>query len=74
MTDEPRAEPAPLNTLSVVGLVVFGLLGVAGLFGLPALQARGVGFYTGFWLVAAVELVAALGVAASVLTLRRGRD
>ncbi|MFB6304840.1 MAG: hypothetical protein ABEH47_06715 [Haloferacaceae archaeon] len=74
MSGTDGATPEPLNVYSVVGLVVFGLLGVAGLFALPALRARGVGFYTGFWLLAAVELVAAFGVAASVLTLRGGRD
>jgi hypothetical protein len=71
--DEAYDDPESLNRLSLVGLVVFGLLGVGGLFALPALQSTGVGFYRGFWILAAVELIATFGIAASVLTMHRER-
>lgn len=73
MTDEEYGDPEPLNRLSLVGLVVFGLLGAGGLFALPALRSAGVGFYQGFWLLVAVELIAAFGIAASVLTMHGER-
>ncbi|MFB6281332.1 MAG: hypothetical protein ABEH40_04885 [Haloferacaceae archaeon] len=58
---------------ALVGVVAFGLLGAAGLFALPAMRSLGIGFYPGFWALAAVELVAAFGVAVSVMRMRRGR-
>jgi hypothetical protein len=67
---EPR-EPAPLRTISVVGIVVSTLLAVVGLFALPTLTAAGLAFSTAFWLVCGVELAAALGIAISVLNLHK---
>ena len=73
MADGECGGPDPLARLSLVGLVVFGLRGAGGLFALPALRSAGVGFYQGFWLLVAVELIAAFGIAASVLTMHGER-
>jgi hypothetical protein len=65
---EPR-EPAPLRTVSVVGIVVSTIVAVVGLFALPTLTASGLTFSTAFWLLCGVELAAALGITVSVLNL-----
>lgn len=59
---------------AILGAVLFGLLGAVALFALPAVRSLGVGFYPGFWTLAAVELVAAFGVAFFVLRMHRDRD
>jgi hypothetical protein len=68
-------EQRPLNRLAVVGLVVSTLVAIVGLFALPALTANGLSFGQAFWSLVAIEFLAALGVAVSVLRLRdRGED
>ncbi len=64
-----------LNTRSVVGLVVSVVVGVAGLFALPALQeVFGLSFQQAFWPLLAVEFLAFVGVAVSVLRLHEERS
>lgn len=65
-------DPETLNTRALAALVASVLLGVAGLFALPAIQATlGLAFIPAFGLVLAVELLAAVGVIVSVLRLHR---
>jgi hypothetical protein len=76
MAPDPELDPTlhTLNTRALVGLVVSVGVGIAGLFVLPLLQSTfGLGFGAAFGLVLAVEFVAFLGVAASVLRLYRER-
>ncbi|WP_280588129.1 hypothetical protein [Halorubrum sp. Boch-26] len=74
MSDESNETVAVLNTTSVVGIAVCFVLAVAALFALPTVQARGgVGFDTAFWIISAVELVAALGIAYFVINLHEER-
>jgi hypothetical protein len=69
--DEDFADPAPLNTLAVAGLVGFLLVGVGSLFALPAIQSlTGLGFFPVFWSIVALNFVCAVGVGLSVLNLR----
>ena len=64
-----------LNTRSVVGLVVSVMVGVAGLFALPAIrQSFGLSFQQAFWPLLAVEFLAFVGVAVSVLRLHEERS
>ena len=64
-----------LNTRSVVGLVVSVAVGVVGLFALPALQQGfGLSFQEAFWPLLAVEFLAFVGVAVSVLRLHEERS
>jgi hypothetical protein len=69
-------EQQPLNRLAVAGLVASTLVAIVGLFALPTLRANGLSFGAAFWSLVALEFVAALGVAVSVLRLRnrRGND
>jgi len=73
MSNEPTETVAVLNTTSVVGIAVCFVLAAAALFALPAVQARGVSFDTAFWIVSAVELVAALGIVYFILNLHEER-
>ncbi|QKY16016.1 hypothetical protein [Halorubrum sp. CBA1229] len=73
MSDESTETVAVLNTTSVVGIAVCFVLAVAALFALPTVQSRGVSFDTAFWIVSAVELVTALGIAYFVLNLHEER-
>jgi uncharacterized membrane protein len=71
MSEEPLA-PESLNVRALVGLVVAVAVAVVGLFALPTLQsALDLDFFPAFWLTLAVEFVAFLGVAISVLRLHR---
>ena len=64
-----------LNTRSIVGLVVSVAIGVVGLFALPALQrSLGLSFQEVFWPLLAVEFLAFVGVAVSVLRLHEERS
>ena len=64
-----------LNTRSIVGLVVSVAIGVVGLFALPALQrSLGLSFQEVFWPLLAVEFLAFIGVAVSVLRLHEERS
>jgi hypothetical protein len=64
------ADPAPLRREAVVGLVVSVLVGVAGLFALPAIQAlTGLPFFTVFWAIVALEFLCAVGAGISVMNL-----
>ncbi|MFC5365905.1 hypothetical protein [Salinirubrum litoreum] len=68
---EDFVDPAPLNTLAVVGLVGFLVVGVGSLFALPAIQSlTGLGFFPVFWSIVALNFVCAVGVGLSVLNLR----
>jgi len=73
MSDESTETVAVLNTTSVVGIAVCFVLAVAALFALPTVQSRGVGFDTAFWIISAVELITALGIAYFVLNLHEER-
>jgi hypothetical protein len=67
--------PEELNPVAVGGVVVSVLVGVAGLFALPAIQqSLGLPFLPAFGVVLAVELVATVGVVVSVLNLHRRRE
>jgi hypothetical protein len=69
--DDEFTDPAPLNTLAVVGLVGFLVVGVGSLFALPAIQSlTGLGFFPVFWSIVALNFVCAVGVGLSVLNLR----
>ena len=64
-----------LNTRSIVGLVASVAIGVVGLFALPALQrSLGLSFQEVFWPLLAVEFLAFVGVAVSVLRLHEERS
>ena len=64
-----------LNTRSIVGLVGSVVVGVIGLFALPALQQGfGLSFQEAFWPLLAVEFLAFVGVAVSVLRLHEERS
>lgn len=63
-------EQQPLNRLAVAGLVASTLVAIVGLFALPTLTANGLTFGQAFWSLVALEFLAALGVAVSVLRLR----
>lgn len=73
MTDEPSEPVAVLNTYSVVGIAICAVFAAVALFSLPTLQTFGLSFKTAFWLTAAVELIAALGIAYFVLNLHEER-
>lgn len=57
-------EDRRLPTVAILGL---GLAAAVALFGLPALRAWGLSFTEAFWLLGAVEIVAALGIAGLIL-------
>jgi len=74
---DPELDPVPhsMNRSALVGLVASVAVGVVGLFVLPLLESTfGFGFGTAFGLVLAIEFVAFLGVAASVLLLYQERS
>lgn len=73
MTDDATETVAVLNTTSVVGIAVCFILASAALFALPTLERQGFGFETAFWMVSAVELLAAFGIAYFVLNLHEER-
>jgi len=62
---DPDAE-SQIDRPVLAGIVVLTLAAGAALFGLPALRATGMSFEAAFWSIAAVQLVAALGVAVLV--------
>ncbi|ESS06916.1 MAG: hypothetical protein A07HB70_00885 [uncultured archaeon A07HB70] len=59
---DPDAE-SQIDRRVLAGIVVLALAAGVALFGLPALRAVGMSFQTAFWSIAAVQLVAALGIA-----------
>ncbi len=59
---DPDAE-SQIDRRVLAGIVVLALAASVALFGLPALRAVGMSFQTAFWSIAAVQLVAALGIA-----------
>ena len=63
-----------LNTRAVAGLVASVVVGVVGLFLLPTLRDLGLSFWTAFWSLLALEFLAFLGVAVSVLRLHEERS
>jgi hypothetical protein len=73
MSDDATQTVAVLNVTSVVGIAVCFVLAAAALFALPTLENRGIGFDTAFWMVSAVELVAALGIGYFVINLHEER-
>lgn len=71
---DPTATPESLNTRAVIGLVASVALAVVGLFILPLLeQGLGLTFGPAFAITLAIEFVAFVGVAVSVLRLHRER-
>ena len=73
MTDDATETVAVLNTTSAVGVGVCFVLASAALCALPTLERQGFAFETAFWMVSAVELLAALGIAYFVLNLHEER-
>ncbi|WP_254837981.1 hypothetical protein [Natronomonas marina] len=63
-----------LNVRAVVGLVASVAVALVGLFALPALRSFGLSFWVAFWSLLAVEFLAFLGVAVSVLRLHEERS
>ena len=68
MTDTNTQQTPVLNTRSVVGLAVCLVIALAGIFLIPSFESRA-GFGVTFWTMAAVELLAMVGVAYFVLNL-----
>jgi len=66
--------PSSLNRLAVVGLVLFTILAVVGLFALPTLTAWGVPFRWAFAVLVVVEYLAAVGAGASAYLLYDDRS
>ena len=73
MTDDQHESVAVLNLRSVVGIAVCFVVAAVALFALPVLRSRGIGFDAAFWLIAAVELITALGIAYFILNLHEER-
>ena len=73
MSDDPDESVAVLNVQSVVGIVVCFVAAAGVLFALPTLRNWGLGFSVAFWLISAVELATALGIAYFVLNLHEER-
>ncbi|MFB6118053.1 hypothetical protein [Halosegnis sp.] len=70
--DETDLAPATLNRSAIFSLLVSVAVAVVGLFVLPALRSwLGLAFWPAFLTVLAVEFVAFIGVAVSVLRLHR---
>ena len=68
MTDTNTEQPPAMRTQSVVGLAVCLVIALGGIFLIPSFESRA-GFSVTFWTMAAVELIAMLGVAYFVLNL-----
>jgi len=68
MTDTDTEQPPAMRTQSVVGLAVCLVIALVGIFLIPGFESRA-GFRVTFWTMAAVELIAMLGVAYFVLNL-----
>ena len=68
MTDTNTEQPPAMKTSSVVGLAVCLVVALAGIFLIPSFESRA-GFGVTFWTMAAVELLAMVGVAYFVLNL-----
>jgi hypothetical protein len=68
MTDTNTEETPVLKTRSVVGLGVCLVVALAGIFLIPTFESRA-GFGVTFWTMAALELLAMVGVAYFVLNL-----
>ena len=66
---DPDKEGARIDRRVLAGIVALTVAASAALFGLPALVAAGFSFETAFWSIAAVELVAAFGIAVLVFRL-----
>ena len=60
---DPDAEGARIDRRVLAGIVFLTLAASGALFGLPALRAAGLSFDQAFWMIAAVELCAAFGIA-----------
>ncbi|TKX74010.1 hypothetical protein EXE46_11305 [Halorubrum sp. GN11_10-6_MGM] len=68
MAHTDTEQPPALRTRSVVGLAVCLVTALAGIFVIPTLEGRA-GFGPTFWGMAAMELLAMVGVAYFVLNL-----
>ncbi|MGM0448442.1 MAG: hypothetical protein ACQERM_09370 [Methanobacteriota archaeon] len=68
MTTTNTEETPVLNKRSVVGLAVCLVIALAGIFLIPTFESRA-GFGVTFWTMAALELLAMVGVAYFVLNL-----
>ncbi|MDB2236476.1 hypothetical protein [Halorubrum ezzemoulense] len=68
MTDTNTQQTPVLNTRSVVGLAVCLVIALSGIFLIPTFESRA-GFGVTFWTMAAMELLAMVGVAYFVLNL-----
>jgi nitrogen fixation/metabolism regulation signal transduction histidine kinase len=62
-------EGSRIDRRVLVGIVALTLAATVALFGLPVLLDTGMSFETAFWTIAAVELVAALGIVVLVFRL-----
>ncbi|MDB2282091.1 hypothetical protein [Halorubrum ezzemoulense] len=74
MTDTTTEQPPVLRTRSVVGLAACVVTALVGIFLIPTLQEPGGGFNARFWAMAALELVAMIGVVYFVLNLHEESD
>ncbi|MEZ3164827.1 hypothetical protein ABNG03_17930 [Halorubrum sp. RMP-47] len=68
MTDTNAQQTPVLNMRSVVGLAVCLVIALSGIFLIPTFESRA-GFGVTFWTMAAMELLAMVGVAYFVLNL-----
>ncbi|MFB6168406.1 MAG: hypothetical protein ABEJ43_06115 [Haloferacaceae archaeon] len=66
---DPEKEGARIDRRVLAGIVVLTVAASVALFGLPALRAAGFTFQTAFWSIAAVELIAAFGIAVLIFRL-----
>ncbi|MFT4931298.1 MAG: hypothetical protein ACI91T_001173 [Natronomonas sp.] len=66
--------PSSLNPLAVVGLILFTILAVVGLFALPTLMTYGVSFRWAFAVLVVVEYLAAVGAGVSAYLLYDDSD
>jgi hypothetical protein len=66
---DPETEGARIDRRVLAGIVALTLAASAALFGLPALRALGLSFEVAFWTIAAVELLAAFGIALLIFRL-----
>ncbi|PSQ55884.1 hypothetical protein BRD22_07810 [Halobacteriales archaeon SW_8_68_21] len=69
MTNTNTEQSPVLRTRSVVGIAVCVVTAFVGIFLIPTLQEPGGGFNVRFWTMAALELLAMVGVVYFVLNL-----
>lgn len=66
---DPDEDGSRIDRRVLAGIVALTLAAGAALFGLLALRAAGLSFESAFWSIAAVELIAAFGIAVLIFRL-----